>query len=76
MVDVKDSATKKTLESKSEELSKEFNELKKKYGLEMVISLDFPEYKVLPAEVQLALAVISKHKNKFLIGFKEANVGN
>lgn len=54
-----------------EEFSKKFQELLKEYNVIPNISLDFPDYKNLPAEVQLALLVMNKHKNQFVLGFKE-----
>ena len=57
--------------SKIEEFSKEFNELLQKYNVTPQIHLDFPDYKNLPAEVQLALLVINNHKNNFVLNFKE-----
>jgi hypothetical protein len=52
-----------------EAVSKEFQALLDKYKLGINISIEFPEYKVLPADVQLALQVMSKHTNKFVMKF-------
>ena len=38
------------------------------------ISIDFPDYKVLPDDLQLALMVMSKHKLRYVIGFKKLEV--
>ena len=57
--------------SKIEEFSKKFNELLQEYNVTPEIHLDFPEYKNLPVDVQLALIVINKHKNTFVLNFKE-----
>jgi hypothetical protein len=62
----------------NKEFRKDFEELLKKYNLTMKVTLEFPEYKILPTDVQLALIVISKHKNMFITNFvkkeeKDAN---
>lgn len=57
--------------SKLEEFSKKFNELLKEYKVTPEIHLDFPDYKNLPVDVQLALIVINNHKNTFVLNFKE-----
>ena len=59
------------IETKKQEFSKEFNDLLLKYGYKVQISLDFPEYKVLPDDLKLALVVMNKHKNQFLLNFIE-----
>jgi len=59
-----------------EELERDFQELLKKYDAIVEISLDFPEYKILPVDVQLAKEVLSKHTNRFLLSFKKANNDN
>jgi len=59
---------------KTQEKSKiheEFAEFLEKRDVSLDISIDFPEYKVLPVDLQLALAVISKHTNRFSINFVE-----
>lgn len=48
--------------------------LSEKYKVDFNISIDFPEYKVLPDELQLALMVMSKHKNRFILGLKDTEV--
>jgi hypothetical protein len=62
--------------SKIKEFSEKFNELMKEYNVTPEIHLDFPEYKNLPIEVQLALMVMNKHKNQFVLNFKENNNEN
>lgn len=58
-----------TLEAKKQKFGEEFNNLLKKYNYKLQVNLNFPEYKILPPELQLALVVIDKHKNEFLINF-------
>jgi hypothetical protein len=55
------------LKARKETFFKEFVELQKKHKFSLDIKLDFPEYKILPVDVQLALAVISKHKTSFVL---------
>jgi len=57
--------------SKIEEFSKKFNDLLQEYKVTPEIHLDFPDYKNLPVDVQLALIVINNHKNTFVLNFKE-----
>lgn len=46
--------------------------LKKEMGLDPVVTIEFPQYKILPIEVQLALKVLEKHEYKFMLTYKEA----
>jgi len=48
---------------------KELKELKAKYGIDPVATLEFPQYRVLPEEVQLALKIIEKHKYKIMLSY-------
>lgn len=59
--------TKKSLnfQEKTEKFIKELGELKTKYEIDFDIKMDFPEYRILPEDVKLALAVIAKHKTNF-----------
>lgn len=57
----------KELNNRKEEFFKEFVELQKKHKFSLDIKLDFPEYKILPDDVKLALKVISKHKTGFVL---------
>lgn len=43
----------------------------KDLGLTYNISLEFPNYKKLPPEVELALLVISKHETSFVFNYQE-----
>ncbi len=47
--------------------------LKKETGLDPVITLEFPQYRVLPVEIQLALEILQKHKYQFMLTYKETN---
>jgi hypothetical protein len=58
-------------EKKKKEFSEQFNKLLSEFGYKIQISLDFPEYKVLPEDIKLALLVLNKHKNQFLLDFIE-----
>jgi len=58
-------------DTKNQEFSQEFNNLLQKYGYQVQIVLDFPEYKVLPDDLKLALLVMNQHKNQFLLNFLE-----
>lgn len=59
-------------ESKKQDFAKDFQNLLEKYEIKVAIRLDFPEYKILPDEVKLALIVINKHKNQFVLDFVES----
>jgi len=61
---------------KLEQFSQKFNELLKEFNVKPQISLDFPDYKNLPIDIQLALLVIDKHKNQFILNFMENNDAN
>lgn len=56
-----------TFQEKSENFVKELGELKTKYEIDFDIKMDFPEYKILPDDVKLAIAVIAKHKTNFVL---------
>lgn len=43
-----------------------------KYGLKISFQIDFPQYKILPEEVQLAVKVILKHGAEYGINYQEA----
>lgn len=57
--------------SKMDQFSQKFNDLLKEFNVTPEIHLDFPDYKNLPVDVQLALIVINNHKNTFVLNFKE-----
>lgn len=48
--------------SKEHKAQQQIKELLAKEGLEMRYKLDFPMYRILPDELQLALKVLEKHK--------------
>jgi hypothetical protein len=50
---------------------KDLAELKKKYDLDPVATIEFPQYRVLPDEVLLALRVIERHQYKIMLSYKE-----
>lgn len=49
----------------------ELRQLKKKYDLDPVATIEFPQYRELPKEVLLALAIIEEHKYKIMLSYKE-----
>lgn len=61
------------LQEKCNLIEKEYKELLKKYNLELVITIDFPEYRILPVEIQLAQAVLAKHRVTYTISYMEGN---
>ena len=52
---------------KIEEVEKQIHELVDKNGFKIGYKIDFPIYKILPDEVQLALNVLGKHGMKLSI---------
>jgi hypothetical protein len=50
---------------------KELNELKAKYQLETGLSLEFPNYKVLPHDLELALLIVQNHKYQFMLSYED-----
>lgn len=59
------------LKEKIEKYEKKLKELDKEFNLRPVVTIEFPQYKVLPNEVKLALAVLEEHKYKFMLTYKE-----
>jgi hypothetical protein len=53
--------------------SEELKVLLGKHGLDLCPIIDFPKYKILPAEVKLALEVIKNHGAVMKINCLEAN---
>lgn len=45
--------------------------LKHKYSVDPVITLEFPQYRVLPDDLVLALKIIEKHGHKFMLTYKD-----
>ena len=56
---------------RKENFTQELEKLRNKYQLDLLPSLDFYEYKVLPEEVQLALLVLNKHKARYIFSLVE-----
>ncbi len=50
---------------------KELADLKKKYNLDPIATIEFPQYRVLPDDVLLALKIIEKHQYKIMLSYKE-----
>jgi len=53
-----------------EEALKQIDEYLKKHKFKLGYAIDFPIYKILPEEVQLALKVLTKHGMQVLITLK------
>jgi len=53
---------------------KELDVLKAKYKVDFKISIDFPDYKVLPDDLQLGLRVVGKHRMNYIVGFSDTEV--
>lgn len=49
----------------------ELRQLKKKYELDPVATIEFPQYRELPKEVLLALAILEEHEYKIMLSYKE-----
>jgi len=60
-----------TTEEKVKQFEKEYKELLKKYGLEMTMEMEFPQYKILPIRLQLALQIIIEEGMQYRATFKE-----
>lgn len=60
-----------SLEDRKKAFKEEYEALRKKYSLDMSPEVDFYEYKVLPAEVQLALVILSKHPMRYIFNLVE-----
>lgn len=62
--------------TKKENFTKEYNELREKYKLDLIPTMDFYEYKVLPEELQLALLILNKHKVRYVFNLVELKDDN
>lgn len=60
-----------TTEEKIESFEKEYRALLEKYDLEMSMEMDFPQYKILPVKLQLALQVIMEEGLTYRSIYKE-----
>lgn len=67
----KNESPKDDLKERKASFTKEFEELKKKYNLDFSPLLNFPEYRIIPDDVQLALVVINKHKTNYILNLVE-----
>jgi len=56
---------------KNKIFTEKLEELKKELGVKVSVHFDFPEYKILPVELQLALAVLSKYRIDFILNAEE-----
>ena len=61
------------MEEKVKQFEKEYLELLKKYELDMSVNVDFPQYKILPIRVQLALQVLFDEGVQYRMLYKEKN---
>ena len=52
-------------------LAKEFQEFLNSHNVSVTVQMSFPEYKILPVDVQLALKVLSKHNSNYVLNFVE-----
>lgn len=50
--------------------------LKEEFNMDPVATLEFPQYRVLPDEVLLALKIIERHNYKIMLSYKENINGN
>lgn len=58
---------------KHKQFEAELKELLKKYNFELGGTVNFPLYKQLPIEVQLALKILAKHEVQYACAVKEVN---
>ena len=60
------------IEKKIELFEQEYKKLLEKYGLEMAIEMEFPQYRILPTKVQLAMRILYEEGLQYRTNFKEA----
>ena len=60
----------KVQQEQVEKFGKELEQLLSKYGLKMHMGIDFPTYKVLPIDLQLALQLVEKHGGQFQLSYE------
>ena len=58
---------------KNKIFNKKLEELKKELGVKVNVGLDFPEYKIIPVDLQLALAVLSKYRMDVTFNAEDIN---
>ena len=49
---------------------KDLEDLKKKYNLDPVATIEFPQYRILPEEVLLALKILERYQYKIMLTYK------
>lgn len=59
------------LKQRIAKFEEEYKALQDKYQLKPSISLEFPQFKILPEEVQLALVVVQKYDYKFMLSYED-----
>ncbi len=59
------------LKERIAEFEKEYKALQAKYQIKPGISLEFPQFKILPEEVQLALLIVQKYDYKFMLSYED-----
>lgn len=74
MNDELDKNKKDSFEVRVENCEKDLVEIEKKYGLKVSAAADFPVYKQLPVEVQLAVMVLERHGIVFVRKFIDSEV--
>lgn len=62
---------KSELEQRKDTFKKEFEELRKKYKIDLLPTMDFYEFKIFPVDLQLALQVISKYQVRYIYNLVE-----
>lgn len=72
---IKDAGTEKAIPENIDERIKlyerEAKNLLNKYKLSYQVGLEFPEYRIIPDEIQLALLLISKQKHQFVFQYED-----
>ena len=59
------------IREKIEIFEEKLNNLQEESSIEPTISIEFPQYKILPVEIKLALEILEKHECKFMLSYKE-----
>lgn len=55
---------------------KQLKQLEKEFGMYPTVSIEFPQYRELPVEVQLALQVLEEHKYKLMLSYATMEENN
>ena len=61
----------KTIEEKTKMFQEALELIKQELNVDIEMKIDFPEYKVYPADLQLALQVLSKHRMSLILSVKD-----